>query len=423
VRFVSRLALGALVATAALAPSAPAAAHGEAIRSQQWHLGYLKIAQAQRISQGEGITVAVIDTGVADHPDLAGNVLNGVDTVAGGNGNGRGDDSGHGTGMAGIIAAHGHGTGNRDGALGIAPKAKILPIRVATATLEPVDKPIAEGIRWAMAHGAKIINMSIDRGDIETLRAVNEARAAGVLIFAAAGNTTDNDTAVSSPARYPWAVAVAGVDQNGNHAPTSVVGAEVELAAPSIKIVSTNKGNIWRNGTGTSDATAIVSGVAALVWSKYPDLSAQEVLHRMEATATDKGTAGRDPQYGFGVIDPVKALTAEVAPLASATPSKSASPLPSLASHSPVAAPDEGSSNVGLVLALGVGGIVLLAILALVLFLVLRPKRPAGPPPTMPYSPGPPGTSPPGRPGQPVAGPPGQPPGGTPPTWPNGPRP
>ena len=416
-RFASRLALGALVATAALAPAAPAAAHGEAIRAQQWHLGYLKIAEAHKISQGAGVTVAVIDTGVADHPDLAGNVLDGIDTVAGGKGNGRGDNSGHGTGMAGIIAAHGHGTGSRDGALGIAPKAKILPIRVATATLEPVDKPIAEGIRWAMAHGAKIINMSIDRGDIETLRAVNEARAAGVLIFAAAGNTTDNDTAVSSPARYPWAVAVAGIDQKGNHAPTSVVGTEVEIAAPSVKIVSTNKGNIWRNGTGTSDATAIASGVAALVWSKYPDLSAQEVLHRIEATATDKGAAGRDPQYGFGVIDPVKALTAEVAPLASATPSKSASPLPSLASHSPVAAPNEGS-NVGLLLALGVGGVVLLAVL--VLFGVLRPKRHAGPPPGLPYAHGPPGTGPPG---QPVAGPPGQPPGGTPPTWPNGPRP
>jgi type VII secretion-associated serine protease mycosin len=422
---VSRLALGTLVALAAVAPAAPAAAHGEAIRAKEWHLGFLKIAEAQKISQGAGVTVAVIDTGVADHPDLSGNVLNGADAIAGGSGNGRGDDDGHGTGMAGIIAAHGHGTGNRDGALGIAPKAKILPIRLKIGNVEGADKPVAEGIRWAMAHGAKIINMSIDRGDIETLRAVNEARANGVLIFAAAGNTTDNDTAVSSPARYPWAVAVAGVDQKGNHYPTSVVGGEVELAAPGVDIYSTNKGGIWRFGKGTSDATAIASGVAALVWSKYPDLSAEEVLHRIEATATDKGAPGRDPEYGFGVIDPVKALTAEVAPLASATPSKAASPLPSLASHSPVAAPDEGHSNVGMLLALGIGGLVLLAVLALVLFLVLRPKRPAAPGPGAPHAPGgaPPGGPPAWPPGQPVAGPPGQPPGNTPPTWPNGPRP
>ncbi|NUR72270.1 MAG: type VII secretion-associated serine protease mycosin [Hamadaea sp.] len=395
-RLLHRSALVALAATAVLAPSAPAAAHGPNIRAQQWHLGFLKIAEAQQISQGEGITVAVIDTGVADHPDLSGNVLTGVDVIAGGTGNGRADDDGHGTGMAGIIAAHGHGTGNRDGALGIAPKAKILPIRMSVGTgskaVEGGDKPVAEGIRWAIKNGAKIINISQSVGDLETLRAVNEAQAAGVLIFAAAGNTDAHDTGVQVPARYPWAVAVGGLDKSGNHLSTSITGAEVELTAPAEKIYSDNKGGIWRYGTGTSDSTAIVSGVAALVWSKFPQLSAAEVLHRLEATATDKGDPGRDPVYGFGAIDPVKALTAEVAP--SAEPSKSASPLPTYSPRSPEPLAEPSSSNVGLLVALAIGGLVLLAIIALVLFLALRPRRSTGPP----------------------AGPP-------PPTWPNGPRP
>ncbi|MCP2325455.1 type VII secretion-associated serine protease mycosin [Hamadaea flava] len=393
-RLLRRSALAALAASAVLASATPAAAHGDAIRAKQWHLGYLNIAQAHQIAQGQGITVAVIDTGVADHPDLTGNVLTGVDVIKGGTGNGRADDTGHGTGMAGIIAAHGHGTNNRDGALGIAPKAKILPIRMSVGTgskaVEGGDKPVAEGIRWAIQHGAKIINISQSVGDLETLRAVNEAQAAGVLIFAAAGNTDARDDAVQVPARYPWAVAVAGLDEKGNHLSTSLTGDEVELAAPAKDIYSDSRGGIWRFGTGTSDATAIVSGVAALVWSKFPQLTAAEVLHRLEATATDKGTPGRDPVYGFGAIDPIKALTADVAP--SASPTKSASPLPTYSPRPPEAAPS--TSNTGLIVGLAAGGLVLLAIIALVLFLALRPRRSTGPP----------------------AGPP-------PPTWPNGPRP
>jgi type VII secretion-associated serine protease mycosin len=396
VRLLYRSALAALAASAVLAYAAPAMAHGEAIRAKQWHLGYLRIAEAQRITQGQGIIVAVIDSGVADHPDLTGNVLNGVDAITGGAGNGRGDDDGHGTGMAGIIAAHGHGTNNRDGALGIAPKAKILPIRSMIGNRQGDDKPVAEGIRWAMQHGAKIINISQSVGDIETFRAVNEAQAAGVLIFAAAGNTDMHDTGVQVPARYPWAVGVGALDQSGNHLSTSVTGTEVELSAPGKNIYSDSKGGIWRYGTGTSDATAIVSGVAALVWSKFPTLSAAEVLHRIEATATDKGAPGRDPEYGFGVVDPVKALTADIAPLAS--PSKSAaSPLPTLGTRSPDVVAEPSTSNVGLLVGLAVvGGLVLLVIIALVLFLALRPRRSTGPP---------------------------GPPGGAPPTWPNGPRP
>jgi len=375
------LAAAAAAIAVAVLPSAPAAAHGANIRAQQWHLGFMKIAAAHKISQGEGVTVAVIDSGVANHPDLSGAVLTGVDAISGGTGYGRGDTDGHGTGMAGLIAAHGHGTGNKDGALGIAPKAKILPIRDAIGKVQGLDKPVAEGIRWAMQHGAKIINISQDVGDIETLRAVNEAQRAGVLIFAASGNTDAHDTAVSAPGGFPWAVAVAGVDSKGNHAPTSVSGPEVELAAPGVKIVSTGLNDQWRSGTGTSDSSAIVAGVAALVWSKFPDLTAVEVLHRLEATAIDKGEPGRDPVYGFGIVDPLAALTANVPPLASPTPKESASPLSSLASPQVGSAlPGDDGTGIPLKLvAVSFGGLIVLVIIVVAITTALRRRRPSRP--------------------------------------------
>ncbi|WP_051366490.1 type VII secretion-associated serine protease mycosin [Hamadaea tsunoensis] len=384
-----RTLVAAAVAVVAVFAATPA--YADNVRVQQWHLNYLKIAQAQQIAQGAGVTVAVIDSGVADHQDLSDNVLDGTDVVPGGAGNGRSDSEGHGTGMAGLIAAHGHGAGGKDGALGIAPKAKILPITITTAKYQGQDQPMADAIRYAMAHGAKIINISQDTGDLQTLRAVNDAQAAGVLIFAAAGNTDQGDTAVSSPARYPWVVAVAGVDKNGNHAPTSVAGAEVELAAPGVDIVTTGLKGIWRKGTGTSDATAIVSGVAALVWSKFPNLSAAEVLHRIEATAVDKGPAGRDPQFGYGVVDPVAALTADVP--SSASPSAQASsPLPTLASPPADALPDSGGSGdskLPLLLAVAGGAVVLIIILVIVAVAMSRSRR-RPPPPSAgpPWSPG-----------------------------------
>ena len=405
-----RLRHGLLSASAAvLVVLAADPAYADSVRDKQWHLGFLRIAEAQKISQGAGITVAVIDSGVADHQDLAGNVLDGADAIAGGAGNGRGDDDGHGTGMAGLIAAHGHGSGGRDGALGIAPQAKILPLRITIGKVQGLDKPMAEAIRWSMQHGAKIINISQDIGDIETLRVMTEAQKAGVLIFAAAGNTDASDTAVSAPAGFPWAVAVAGVGRDGLHAPTSVTGPEVELAAPAVDITSTSKGSAWRTGTGTSDSTAIASGVAALVWSRYPTLTAAEVLHRMEATAVDKGAPGRDPEYGFGVIDPVAALTADVPPLVSPTPSlRSRSPLPSPASPPAVAEQSTsdggGGSDVVLVAASVAAGLVVLLVVVAVLVRRSRRQPPPGSP-GWPQPPGPPGWPPPPGP-QPPSGPP-----------------
>jgi subtilisin family serine protease len=148
---------------------------------------------------------------------------------------------------------------------------------------------------------------------------------------------------VEFPAAYPGVVAVAGVDQNGNHADVSVTGPEVVLSAPAVDIVTPGRDLLYGSGTGTSPAAAIVAGVAALVRAKYPSLSAAEVVHRLTATAIDKGPPGRDDQYGYGIVNPVAALTADVPPLPN---SPSAAPSKPSATTANTAAPPAKTSTV-----------------------------------------------------------------------------
>jgi type VII secretion-associated serine protease mycosin len=295
----------------ALAGALPAAA--DEVRDAQWHLEFLNVEEAHTISQGENVVVAVVDTGVdADHPDLARSTLSGADlTPSGAGGNGLTDLDGHGTAMAGLIAAHGR-------ALGIAPSSKILPIRT-TVGGPGLDDPIHEGIDRAIAEGVDIICVAAASEHFDDLQdAVQRALDANIVVVAGVGNTPES-TAVEYPAAYPGVVAVAGVDRQGNHADVSVKGPEVVLAAPAVEIVTTDRWEPqltgYQRGTGTSDATAIIAGAAALVRSKFPDLSAAEVVHRLTATADDKGAPGRDPEYGYGIVNLVRALTEDVPPL------------------------------------------------------------------------------------------------------------
>ncbi|WP_431973144.1 type VII secretion-associated serine protease mycosin [Micromonospora haikouensis] len=282
------------------------------IRTDQWHLHYLKTAEAQKISQGEGVVVAVPDTGVDAHPDLRRNLLIGIDILPGGSGDGHRDRNSHGTSMAGLIAAHGQGP---IGALGIAPKAKILPIMSSDSKNLGNADDLAAGIEFAISHGADVINVSSGGGaSVRLIKAVRNAIAADIVVVAAAGNAPE-DMTVGYPASEEGVIAVGGIDQQGNHAPVSVVGSKVALVAPSVDIYSTSYGGKYSKGTGTSSATAIVAGAAALVRSKYPDLPASEVVHRLTATAIDKGPPGRDDEYGYGVVDLVAALTADVPPV------------------------------------------------------------------------------------------------------------
>jgi LPXTG-motif cell wall-anchored protein len=163
------------------------------------------------------------------------------------------------------------------------------------------------------------------------------------------------------PAAMDGVLAVGAVDSNGNVAPVTVTGSEMVLSAPGVDVYTADNINHgYGIGTGTSDATAIVAGTAALVRSKYPSLSAKEVIHRLTATATDKGAPGRDDQYGYGIVNPVAALTADVKPEspspAASNPTDPAAPTAS-DQAAPVPLPKTGDSTGILVIALVVVGL------------------------------------------------------------------
>ncbi|MGW4501859.1 S8 family serine peptidase, partial [Micromonospora sp. NPDC004336] len=216
-----------LVVVATLSPPQPTAASTlrptslqpngtNRVRSDQWHLRYLNTQAAHRISQGDGVTVAVPDTGVDPHPDLRTNLLKGIDIIPGGSGNGNQDRDSHGTGMAGLIAAHGQANGI--GALGIAPKAKILPIYDTPAGGDGHPDALAQSIEYAISNGAAIISVSSVGSTSSRLdRAVHTAIASNIVVIAAAGNRPD-DSGVGYPASVEGVIAVGGVDHQGERA-------------------------------------------------------------------------------------------------------------------------------------------------------------------------------------------------------------
>ncbi|MEU7902670.1 type VII secretion-associated serine protease mycosin [Actinoplanes sp. NPDC049118] len=361
-RFIAAFATALAGASAAIYGT-PALA--DSTRNSQWHLSYLKVSDAQRISTGRGVTVAVIDSGVSAHPDLSGTVLNGADLFKE-NGDGHTDLTGHGTSMAGLIAAHGKGG---DGALGIAPDAKILPIRILRKGLTPLD--FGPAIRFATSHGAKVINISMAGGiDPDDLAAIKQAAEADVVVVAAAGNKSES-AGISAPAFLDTVVAVGAVDRKGNKADFSVSGSALDLMAPGEDITSTNNKGGYDVGEGTSHAAAIASGAAALIRSKYPDMSATEVVERLEATAVDKGAPGVDDDYGHGVIDIVAALSGAgsgaiggTAPPPTTPPARSATPAASPQSEA-------ASSNTPLI----VGGTAIVVLLGSLLAFLLSRRR------------------------------------------------
>jgi type VII secretion-associated serine protease mycosin len=281
------------------------------IRAQQWHLDFLAIEQVHQVSTGEGVIVGVIDTGVdGGHPDLTGRLLPGLDLTYLKKPNALEDLDGHGTTMAGLIAANG---------LGIAPGATILPVRSHTDSTGDA-RDAADGIVWAVHNGATVLCLAFANPEPNDFLndAVRFAIANDVVVIAAVGNSP-NDTGLLYPAAYPGVVGAAGVDRDGNHADVSVISPAADLAAPAVDIMTPRSRTVFPNGyspgTGTSDATAIIAGVAALIRSKYPDLSAEDVINRMLVTADDRGAPGRDDEYGYGIVNPLAALTADIPPL------------------------------------------------------------------------------------------------------------
>ncbi|UQU63434.1 type VII secretion-associated serine protease mycosin [Couchioplanes caeruleus] len=348
--------------------AAPAAA--DPVRDRQWYLSALKVSEVHKTTRGAGVTIALIDSGVdAKHRDLAAAVVRGKDFVNG-KGDGRTDLNGHGTAMAGIIAGRGHGEGS--GILGIAPAAKILPLSTTSDFFANSDE-VRNALDFAADHGARVINMSFGSGDDVTLHdAIRAAQARDIVLVASSGNKGDADEGY--PGKYPEVLTVGAVGRDGGIADLSVTGPQVDLTAPGVDIATTSiykQG--YSSGSGTSQATAIVSGAAALVRAKYPDLSAAEVVHRLTATATDAGKPGRDDTYGYGRLDLLKALTADVPAAAPAVSAGASDDGASLRASDSGPGPRRVSPL--LVGGLAIAGVLLIGGLVVGLLVVVRRRR------------------------------------------------
>ncbi|MFG2823451.1 type VII secretion-associated serine protease mycosin [Kitasatospora sp. NPDC048365] len=387
------LATGALVWGLGAGPAA-----ADSTRDAQWPIRkYDAATKVWPITQGDGVVVAVIDTGVAKHQDLEGQVLPGAN-LSGEPGDERTDKSGHGTGMASLIAGRGHG--DNAGIIGLAPKAKILPIRIAagsTADLKGEPGQLAAAIRYAADHGAKVINLSILGGSEDDVRsAVSYAISRDIVLVAGSGNLGNHNEPVGYPAAIPGVVAVGGVDESGKPWDKGNKGPELTLVAPSVNIEhAAGAATGYVTANGTSDATAYVSAIAALVRAKYPELSAGQVIARMinSAVAPPDKSAVPNNNYGYGIASPQRALEANPTvdngprenPLlnrpepqrqdgasASAQASAPASkqPVPSTGG-SAAEQKDSGSGSMLLV----VGGVVAVLVVLVVVLLVVRRSR------------------------------------------------
>jgi type VII secretion-associated serine protease mycosin len=320
-------------AAAAPGPTAPAA-RTDLVRSKEYWLDSYGIRSAWATTQGAGVTVAVIDTGVdGSVAELRGAVTGGADFSGSGAPDGQtpvgsGDAADHGTMVASLLA--GRGTGSGSGVLGVAPQASVLAISVGLDSQQGgSDDQIAKAVTWAVDHGAKVINMSFTRNtltwpaswDAAFLYAMKH----DVVIVAAAGNRGSGTEEVGAPATMPGVLTVAGVDANGTTSQeASSQGITIGVAAPSVDLVGVVPGGGYVLWQGTSGAAPIVSGVVALVRAAHPDLDAANVIQRIVATARDRGAPGDDPIYGYGLLDAQAAVTADV-------PKVTANPLGSLA--------------------------------------------------------------------------------------------
>ncbi|GLZ01996.1 type VII secretion-associated serine protease mycosin [Actinoplanes sp. NBRC 103695] len=275
-----------------------------------WAQSRLGVERAWPLTRGAGVTVGIVDTGVAaDSPQLRGRVLRGVDVTK----NAAAADTdcfGHGTFIAGIIAAApAAGTGFS----GVAPAAKLLPVRVAHGLDDGTAGLLARGIRAAVDAGASVINISASAASPEAslVAAVQYAEEHDVVVVAAAANGATEQRTVAYPAALPTVLAVGAIDAAGVLADFSQQGRHLRLVAPGVDVVSIGPGGPghWV-GSGTSYAVPFVVGVVALVRAYRPDLTAAQVRHRLLTTADHPATAIPDPGLGWGVVNPSAAVAA-----------------------------------------------------------------------------------------------------------------
>jgi len=306
----------------ALAPPAVADDElGEIARSKQWQLDTLRLPDAWRVTEGEGVLVAVLDTGVrGDHQDLRGSVMYGPDLT--GAARTRGSWGDHGTAMASLIAGHGHGKHSGGGVLGVAPAARVLSVRVTLENSDPQrtkrrpggHDALARGIRYAVDRGAQVISMSLGggsgswEGSAAEEEAVQYAFARGAVLVASSGNDGDTTNRKNFPAAYPGVIAVGAVDRNLRPARFSNRQDYLSVVAPGVDIVTASGDGTYVVGDGTSSAAAMVAGIAALIRSAYPHLSPYHVRRAIELGTRKRPRGGYNTAYGHGVADAALAL-------------------------------------------------------------------------------------------------------------------
>jgi subtilisin family serine protease len=315
-----------------------------------WHVGKIGADAAWDLAQGSGVTIAILDSGIdAAHPDLAANLVAGYNAYD--SNSDLTDVCGHGTLVAGAAAAVGN---NAVGVTGIAGKARIMPVRVAY--LKATDggcyaaySTVANGLIYAADHGARVANVSY--GGVSTSSTVTSAanymKSKGGLVFVSSGNTgTDQGYAQNTSV-----IVVGATDSSDNRASWSSYGSFVSLTAPGVGIWSTAKGGSYSAVNGTSFASPVAAGVAALMMSAAPTLSNTRIESLLYSTALDLGTAGRDNYFGYGRVNAAAAVQAArgTAPVVDATAPVAAisAPLGSSTVSGLVAVDASASDNVG----------------------------------------------------------------------------
>lgn len=329
------LAAGTLGVSLIVAPEARA----DSWRDKEYWLSESGITKAWEVSKGANVKVAVIDSGVdAKHPDLKGVVVGGSDASGAGSADGQksiGSKPEHGTLVATMLAGRGHQPPKStasptpgatpapgpDGIVGVAPEAQILSVSTWLGSSNPGGKTdqeqIPAAVRWAVDNGARVINISLGSTSPEWPQSWDAAflyaEQKDVVIVAAAGNRVGGNVQVGAPATIPGVLTVAGLDRNGTASvDASSQGISIGVAAPAENLIGGMPGDGYAEWAGTSGATPIVSGVAALIRSKWPEMTASQVINRIVTTAKDAGTPGKDPIYGFGVLNAEAALKADV---------------------------------------------------------------------------------------------------------------
>jgi hypothetical protein len=335
-RLAAALGLAAACAgTAATAGlvAAPAALADSVRDGQMWALDMMNVPSAWAAgNEGQGVTVAVLDSGVAPNvSDLSGSVVTGPDLTGVSTSPSDPDWGQHGTWMASVIAGHGHGPDDQDGIMGVAPRAKILSVRVIPDRNDPgystyekeaearVQDSLAQGIRYAVNHGADVISMSIGYSapSASVRSALQYAYGHGVAVVASSGNSGDTSSASKNgyaplkfPADYPGVIGVAAVSSSGRVAGFSSDNLSVEVAAPGVNISAQGRDGQYWLVTGTSPACALVAGVAALIKAKYPGLAPDLLAKALTSTTHFRPAGGYDQKIGFGTVNATAALTA-----------------------------------------------------------------------------------------------------------------